>query len=56
MASGDYIHCLSGDPNCKGHKLIYAGDIDIEDRPKVYCEYCYKKLEKKLLKLEKRKK
>lgn len=53
MAGADYIHCSSDDPNCKGYKLIYAGYIDHEDRPKVYCAYCYEKLQKKILKLEK---
>ena len=54
MAGADYIHCSSGDPNCKGHKLIYAGGIDYEDRPVIFCEYCYRKLEAKILKLKKK--
>jgi hypothetical protein len=56
MAGADYIHCASEDPNCKGHKLIYAGDIEYSERPKIYCSYCYEKLMKKIAKLEKRKK
>jgi hypothetical protein len=53
MAGADYIHCSSGDPNCKGRKLVYAGGIDYEDRPVIFCEYCYRKLEAKILKLTK---
>lgn len=45
MAGADYINCASEDPNCKGHKLIYAGHVDYENRPKVYCACCYEKLE-----------
>jgi predicted Zn-dependent protease len=52
MAGADYIHCEN--TNCtQGSKLIYAGDIDWEDRPVVYCEHCYNKLLKKIEKLEK---
>ena len=52
MAGADYIHCAI--PDCEhGYKLIYAGDIDWEDRPIVYCEHCYNKLLKRIEKYEK---
>ena len=54
MSGADYIHCANG---CNdGSKLIYTGDRYWgEEPPKVYCEKCYLKLNKKLEKLKRRK-
>lgn len=49
MAGADYVHCAG----C-WERLFYIGHRDVgEDFSKVYCEKCYKKLEKKILKQEK---